>query len=128
MKRLKIDENLHPDVAAMFGNLGHDAVTVWDQGLRGTPDATLAQHCLAEGRALVTQDLDFADIRTYPPETFPGLIVVRLAHQDKASVVDTLRRLVPLLENEPLHNHLWIVDEQSIRIHGPSVQDSHDDE
>ena len=33
----KIDENLHPDVASVLREHGHDAVTVWDQGLRGMP-------------------------------------------------------------------------------------------
>ena len=123
----KIDENLHPDVARFLRDHGNDAVTVWDQDLRGTPDANLAAVCRAEGRALVTLDLDFADIRTYPPEEYPGLIVLRIAHQDKASVLETLARIMPMLERESLDKHLWIVDEQSVRIRGPNEEASHDD-
>lgn len=123
----KIDENLHPDVAPFLRDYGHDAVTVWDQGLRGTPDANLAEVCRTEGRVLVTLDLDFADIRAYPPEEYPGLIVLRIAHQDKVSVLETLGRIVPLLERETLDKHLWIVDEQSVRIRGPNVEVDHDD-
>ena len=54
--RFKIDENLHDDVAALLTGAGHDAQTVHTEGLRGCDDATLAAHCLAEGRAIVTLD------------------------------------------------------------------------
>lgn len=77
--RFKTDENLHPDVAGFLRAKGHDALTVWDQGLRGRPDADIAEVCRSESRALVTLDVGFADIRAYPPQNYPGLIVLRLS-------------------------------------------------
>jgi predicted nuclease of predicted toxin-antitoxin system len=65
--RFKIDENLHADVAALLASDGYDAHTVHAEGLRGCDDAVLAQHCRGEDRAIVTLDLDFAEIRTFPP-------------------------------------------------------------
>jgi predicted nuclease of predicted toxin-antitoxin system len=65
--RFKIDENLHDDVADLLIKAGHDAKTVHDEGLRGCDDTLLAQHCIAEARVIVTLDLDFADIRAFPP-------------------------------------------------------------
>ena len=62
--------------------------------------------------------MDFADIRSYPPSEFPGLIVLRLRQQDKPYVLDVLARLIRLLDQEPLEQHLWIVDEKQIRIRG----------
>ena len=64
----KIDESLHSEMAPFLRSQGHDAVTVWDEGLRGSSDTNLAKAYRAEGRTLVTLDLDFADIRAYPPE------------------------------------------------------------
>lgn len=118
MTLFKIDENLHPDVASFLREHGHDASTVWDEGLRGISDADLAQVCRTEDRALITLDLDFADIRTYPPEQYPGLIVLRVTRQDKSHLLDVLRRVVPLLREEALAQHLWIVDEKNVRIRG----------
>ena len=123
----KIDENLHPDLAQLLRSHGHDAVTVWDQGLRGTPDTSLVEACRKEGRVLVTLDLDFADIRTYPPEECRGLIVLRLVRQDRATQLETVGRIVPLLEREPLDKHLWVVDEHNVRIRGPSAEAGYDD-
>ena len=70
--RFKVDENLHDDVANLLAGDGHDAHTVHAEGLRGCDDATLAQHCVNDDRALVTLDMDFADIRAFPPAAMRG--------------------------------------------------------
>jgi predicted nuclease of predicted toxin-antitoxin system len=116
--RLKIDENLPVEAAALLREEGHDAVTVREQGLGGTSDVAVEHVCRREGRGLITLDLDFADIRTYPPAEHSGLVVLRLARQDKPHVLETIRRLLPLLRQEPLAARLWIVDEQGVRMRG----------
>ncbi|MCY4113992.1 MAG: DUF5615 family PIN-like protein [Chloroflexi bacterium] len=70
--RFKLDENLPLQLKRHFTESGHDAVTVLDQGMGGATDAEVASVCLGEERILVTQDIDFADIRMYPPGQFPG--------------------------------------------------------
>ena len=62
--RFKIDENLHDDVATELAQHGHDVQTVYTEGLRGCDDDVLAEICRRENRAIVTLDLDFADIRS----------------------------------------------------------------
>ena len=116
--RFKIDENLPIEAAETVRQAGHDAATVLEQGYGGSRDAQLAALCQRESRILVTLDMDFADIRAYPPAEFPGLIVLRLRQQDKLYVLDVLARLIPLLGQEPLDQHLWIVEEKRIRIRG----------
>jgi len=112
----KIDENLPVEAAELFNQAGHDAITVTDQQLGGKPDSTIATICQQEHRALVTIDTDFADIRIYPPKEFRGLIVIRLKQQDKPHVLEVLQRLIPVFPDEPLEEHLWIVEEDRIRI------------
>ena len=63
--RFKLDENLPLQLKRLFTESGHDAVTVLDQGIGGATDSEVALVCQAEERILVTQDLDFADIRFY---------------------------------------------------------------
>jgi hypothetical protein len=91
---------------------------VHDQHLVGSPDSNIAAVCQGEQRALLTLDLDFADIRAYPPEEYRGIIVLRLARQDKRHVLDILGRLLPKLDSEELIGKLWIVNERTIRIRG----------
>lgn len=69
-------------------------------------------------RTLLTLDVGFADIRTYPPDEYPGLIVLRLNRQDKPHVLATTEQPLPRLIAGPLVNRLWIVDENRLRIRG----------
>ena len=66
--RFKLDENLPIDVAQLLIQHGHDAKTVYDEALDGAKDEQIGEVCLNEERAFVTLDIDFADIRAYPPE------------------------------------------------------------
>ena len=68
--RVKLDENLPIELKRLFIDSGHDAETVLDEGMGGASDPEVLAACLAEKRVLVTQDADFADIRTYPPRGF----------------------------------------------------------
>ena len=45
-----------------------------------------------KSRVLLTLDLDFANIRAYPPERYPGIIVLRLKTQDKATVIRVCKK------------------------------------
>jgi predicted nuclease of predicted toxin-antitoxin system len=113
--RFKVDENLPVEVAQLFREADHEAATVLDQDLGGRDDRTVATICQQEARALVTLDLDFADIRTYPPAHHAGM-VLRLQQQDKPHVLEVFARVIPLLSQEPLAQRLWIVEEHRIRI------------
>jgi predicted nuclease of predicted toxin-antitoxin system len=118
MLEFKVDENLPVEAAKLLASAGHDAMTVGDQRMAGQPDMSVATVCRREGRASVTLDLDFADIRTYPPGEYAGIIVFRLARLDKPRILSVLHRLLPVLEHEPLEGKLWIVDETSVRMRG----------
>ena len=115
--RIKFDEILPPESVLVLRASGHDADSVLDEGLQGATDATLASTCAKESRALLTLDSDFADIRTYPPAEFNGLIVMRLHRMDKAYVLAVLRRLLPVLEAQSPSRQLWIVQDGTIRVH-----------
>ncbi|MCL4473910.1 MAG: DUF5615 family PIN-like protein [Actinobacteria bacterium] len=116
--RFKIDENLPEDVALVLRNAGHDAITVLAQKLGGAEDQKIANICKDENRILVTLDAGFADIRTYPPSDYPGIIVLRLRHLDKISVVNVAKHLLIQLPTEQLSNRLWIVEETRVRVRG----------
>jgi predicted nuclease of predicted toxin-antitoxin system len=116
--KFKIDENLPVEAAAPLRSAGFDALTVKDQRLGGENDRRIVDVCLHEQRALVTNDLDFSDIRSYPPRDFHGFVVLRLHRQDRTHVLDVLKRVLPILKEETLSNRLWIVEENRIRIRG----------
>ena len=116
--KFKLDENLHADTAELLRQHGHDCLTVQDQGLRGSSDEEIARVCQNEKRVLVTLDLDFSDVRTYPPGQYAGIIVMRLPDQSRRFVLKVIQRTLLLLDSEPLIGHLWIVDTHHVRIRG----------
>jgi len=116
--RFKVDENLPPEASTFLVGQGHDAVTVWDQQLKGATDPRLAEVCRSEQRVLVTFDIGFSDIRQYQPGQWPGFIVLRLGSQARKHVMSVLRRLAPSLATPTMDGRLWVVTETEIRIRG----------
>lgn len=95
---------------------GHDVHSVYDEGLRGSTDDVVAERCRNEGRVLVTFDLDFADIRTYPPAAHSGIIVLRVGNQSRSHILRVMSPVVALLSKESVAGRLWIVSEAGVRI------------
>ncbi len=114
--KFKVDEHLPIELADMLNQAGHDAVTVHDEKLGGAKDEELAPVCQREGRAFLTFDLGFSDIRSYPPSDYPGLVVFRLKSQDKPHVLKVSERLLGVLKTENVEHCLWIVEESRVRI------------
>lgn len=114
--KFRIDENLPIEVAELLRAAGYDALTVLEQNLGGQTDLAISQICQQEDRILITPDLDFSDIRAYPPQNYPGMIVLRLMRQDKNFVLSCFQRVFRLLGEQPINNQLWIVDSERVRI------------
>ena len=117
--RFKIDENVPIDAAALLEAAGYDAHTVYDEALAGAPDPNVAEACARESRVLVTLDLDFSDVRAYPPGTHPGIVVLRPRAPDRNSTLALLVRVMPLFANESVTGCLWIVDSERVRVRAP---------
>ena len=76
--RIKLDENLPRALLPELTQLGHEVDTVNDEGEVGRPDSAVWNVCQRERRFLVTQDLDFSDIRRFLPGTHEGILLLRL--------------------------------------------------
>ncbi len=113
--RLKIDENLPDECAEILRQGGFEADTVADERLSGADDAAIAVRSQIERRVLITLDLDFANIRAYPPAEYSGIIVVRSKRQDKHSVLALMQRIGLVLTNRDPAGELWIVEPDRIR-------------
>lgn len=114
--RVKLDENLPAQLRSLFTESGHDAETVVDEGLGGASDVEVAAVSVGEERVLVTQDLDFSDIRTYPPAEYYGIVVFRLSTGARDAVVEVGAMLLERLKEAPPRGQLWIVEDSRIRI------------
>jgi predicted nuclease of predicted toxin-antitoxin system len=108
--KFKIDESLPAEAAQILRDSGFVADTVADEDLSGSDDEVVATRSRSEDRVLVTLDLDFANIRAYPPGEHSGIIVLRVKRQDKATVLTYVRRLATALANRKpgLRGIVWV--------------------
>lgn len=123
LPRFKVDENVPVEAASLVRGAGYDCHTVYDERLAGAPDPDVAAACRAEARVLITLDLDFGDVRAYPPGTHPGIVVLRPRAPDRDSTLALLRRVLRLCESEDVGGALWIVDAERVRVRPPRGAD-----
>ena len=108
--RFKLDENLPREAEALLRKAGHDVHTVLDEHLGGNPDPRVFDASRAKDRILVTFDLDFSDIRRYPPASHKCLWVLRPQAQSIDNALAMLRGTLALLETEPALGRLWVIE------------------
>jgi hypothetical protein len=86
--RIKLDENLPTRLVSVLADLGHDVDTVLTERIAGNDDAVVWHAAQAAHRFLVTQDLDFSDVRRYAPGTHHGLLLVRLPEPGRTALFE----------------------------------------
>jgi predicted nuclease of predicted toxin-antitoxin system len=85
--RFVIDADLPRGVVGLLRSSGFDAIDVRDQGMGSAPDSVIADFAVREGRAIMTGDGDFADIRNYPPHEYHGIVVIAITSSDTRDVI-----------------------------------------
>lgn len=117
--RLKLDENLPHDLADEFVRRGHDVDTVLDEELGGRKDPVIVQAATDDDRMVVTLDRGVGDIRSFPPGSHAGVVVLRPLSQDPASILELVDRLLGAHELEEFRRCVAIVEPQRVRIRRP---------
>ncbi|MGO9105206.1 MAG: DUF5615 family PIN-like protein [Dissulfurispiraceae bacterium] len=93
-----IDANVPRSTHKIVETLGHDVTDVRDILPSASPDTEVASLALNENRIIITRDQDFANILLYPPERYPGIIVLKV----RAMKPSEMNNLIELfLKNNP---------------------------
>jgi len=126
--KLKLDENLGLRGAAALRAAGHDVATVGEQGMTSAADTVLIAACQAEGRCLVTLDLDFANPIHFEPSAYAGIAVLRPAGPTSAALLDgVIATLAEALSRSTISGKLWIVEHGRVREYAPDTARSGDE-
>ncbi len=119
--RVLLDANMPRSAMALLERWGHTVEHARDIGLGNAPDAEIAAQSLKTGAVLITRDLDFADIRQYPPAAHPGIVVLRMP--DDAVAAEIVQLLDRLLQHSDLiakiPAHLVILEPARVRFRPP---------
>lgn len=121
--RFLLDANVPRSTLALLQRFQHEVEHVRDIGLGQAPDSQIAAQAQGSKRVLVTRDLDFADIRNYPPEQYSGIVVIRMP--DQATASDILQVMEKLLKQSEMVSqipgHLVILERDRLRFR-PALQ------
>jgi len=91
--KIKLDENLPLRLAILLKDLGHDVHTLRDESLIGHADREIWEATQKESRFLITQDLDFSDLRQFAPGSHHGILLVRLRSPNRRDLVERVGEL-----------------------------------
>ncbi|MCX5807404.1 MAG: DUF5615 family PIN-like protein [Proteobacteria bacterium] len=117
--RLKLDENLSRHLKLALENLGHDVKTAAEENLLSHPDTEIAAAANKENRILFTMDIEFADLRKYPPGSHPGIVLFRPATFGPLSVNKFIIEFVRSTDLSELESCVAIVDPAKVRVRSP---------
>jgi len=117
--RLKLDENLPRRLKALLGVLQHEVATAEDEHLLAQPDTVVAAAARNEGRILLTLDVEFADLRKYPPGSHPGVILFRPRSSGAVSVSRFVETFVRETKLQTLAGCVVVVDTERTRVRWP---------
>ena len=117
--KIKLDENLPVRLAMLLGEFGHDVHTLREEHLAGHDDREIWEAAQTEARFLITQDLDFSDLRKFTPGSHCGMLLIRLHSPNRSNLIE---RIVELFRKEPVEE--WagcfvVATERKIRLLKP---------
>jgi predicted nuclease of predicted toxin-antitoxin system len=119
--KIKLDENLPAELRDLLRLAGHDVHTVPSEQLAGRDDQTIFQAAAVEGRMLITQDLDFSDVRLFRPGTHPGVVLVRLHSPSRQSLIARVRQVLQTESFDSFAGCLVVISDNRLRIRHPAT-------
>src|SRR5271166_894396 len=117
--KIKLDENLPLRLATALENLGHDVHTTSSEGLTGRADLDIWGAAQAESRFLITQDLDFSDIRRFTPGSHAGVLLVRLHSPSRQNLIGRVENVFRSENVDEWSGCFVVVSERKIRVIKP---------
>lgn len=115
--KLKLDENLPESLVPALSALGHDVDNVRLEGLVGQSDPNVWRAAQEEGRFLVTQDLDFSDVRQFQPGTHHGLMLVRLRVPGRRALAVRIVEAFRSIDADSWSGGFVLLTDSKLRVH-----------
>ena len=123
MRQLRFfaDHCVPTSIARFLQECGHEVFVLRECIPKDSPDPIVIQTAQDYHAILVSLNGDFADIVTYPPENYLGIIGIQL-HNHPELIPNVLKRLYVFLNEHPSMKEyagkLFLVEAHRIRIRG----------
>lgn len=119
--KLKLDENLSRHLKPILEEQNFDVLTVSDEGLLSQDDTTIGRAAKTEGRMLFTLDIEFGDLRKYPPGTHPGIVLFRPRSFGPLAVNRFVQEFAEDADLEQFVGCVVVVDPSRVRVRRPPI-------
>ena len=117
--KIKLDENLPFDLVPTLAALGHDVHSVFEEGIVGARDVEVWKAAQREERFLITQDMDFSDIRLFEPGSHSGILLLRLHEPTWRALMKRVDWLFHEEDVNSWRNCLVVATDRKVRIRRP---------
>ena len=94
---------------------GHDAVHANELSMSQSTDRDILDTAEAQGRVVITADLDFPCLFAELHKTGPGLILLRRGNYSESESLDCIRRVLMAVQEQQLPKMIVVVDHKRIR-------------
>jgi predicted nuclease of predicted toxin-antitoxin system len=119
--KIKLDENIPIGLLETLCKLGHEVDSVLSEGLQGSNDDCVWSATQEAGRFLITQDLDFSDLRKFVFGSHCGILVVRLREPGRLALINRVLQVFDAEDVETLTGCFVVVTDHKIRVRRPSL-------
>lgn len=116
---IKLDENMPAGLAPVLSDLSHNVETVAQEGMEGRLDPEIWDRAQKEARFLITQDLDFSDVRRFAPGTHQGILLVRLRNPGRIALTKIVSELFRNNDVSDWPGCFIVLTERKLRIRRP---------
>ncbi|MFB2892664.1 DUF5615 family PIN-like protein [Aerosakkonemataceae cyanobacterium BLCC-F50] len=101
---------------AWLRSVGYDIVHLRDEGLQRLPDDEILIKARAEGRILLTVDLDFAELLAVSGEVLPSVILFRLGNENYQAINERLAEVLSQCQEDLEAGAIISVSNQRYRV------------
>lgn len=116
--KIKLDENVPSDLKIALSFVD-DVDTVEEEGLQGANDNRVWEAAQREQRFLITQDLDFSDLRQFQPGTHHGILLIRLRSPSRRRLNERIVELLRLDDFQTWRGCFIVATDSKLRIRRP---------
>lgn len=95
------------------------STSVPEERLAGRPDREVWKGTQSAARFLVTQDMDFSDVRMFAPETHAGILIIRLGEPSRRALTERIESVFREESVDSWTACLVVATDRKIRIRRP---------
>jgi predicted nuclease of predicted toxin-antitoxin system len=110
-----VDMPVTPKAVVYLETAGHDAVHASSVGLSSASDTQILEVARAEGRVVITADLDYPRLIATARAPGPGIILFRGGSYSDKNMVRLLDRVLARADRLELERSITVVDRSRIR-------------